>query len=47
MNEVGQRFERGEFYIPEMLIAARTMQSALAILSLLLPWVEYMLRVRL
>jgi len=33
MNEVGQRFERGEFYIPEMLIAARTMQSALAILK--------------
>jgi len=33
MNEVGQRFEKGEFYIPEMLIAARTMQAALAILK--------------
>ena len=33
MNEVGQRFERGEFYIPEMLVAARTMQAALAILK--------------
>jgi 5-methyltetrahydrofolate--homocysteine methyltransferase len=33
MNEVGRRFECGEFYIPEMLIAARTMQAALAILK--------------
>ncbi|MGD0878342.1 MAG: corrinoid protein [Anaerolineales bacterium] len=33
MNEVGRRFENGEFYIPEMLIAARTMQAALAILK--------------
>ncbi len=33
MNEVGRRFESGEFYIPEMLIAARTMQAALAILK--------------
>ena len=33
MNEVGRRFENGEFYIPEMLIAARSMQAALAILK--------------
>lgn len=33
MNEVGRRFECGDFYIPEMLIAARTMQAALAILK--------------
>jgi 5-methyltetrahydrofolate--homocysteine methyltransferase len=33
MNEVGRLFENGEFYIPEMLVAARTMQSALAILK--------------
>lgn len=29
MTEVGDRFEKGEYYIPEMLIAARAMQSAL------------------
>ncbi len=33
MNEVGRRFEAGEFYIPEMLVAAHTMQAALAILK--------------
>jgi 5-methyltetrahydrofolate--homocysteine methyltransferase len=33
MNEVGHRFEVGEFYIPEMLISARSMQAALAILK--------------
>ena len=33
MNEVGHRFEAGEFYIPEMLISARSMQAALAILK--------------
>ncbi len=33
MSEVGARFERGEFYVPEMLIAARAMQSGLAILK--------------
>ncbi|MGA2111072.1 MAG: corrinoid protein [Anaerolineales bacterium] len=36
MSEVGARFERGEFYVPEMLIAARAMQSGLAILRPLL-----------
>ncbi len=33
MREVGRRFEEGEFYVPEMLIAARAMQSGLAILK--------------
>jgi len=32
MNEVGTRFESGEMYVPEMLIAARAMQSGLGIL---------------
>lgn len=29
MREVGDRFEKGEFYVPEMMIAARAMQVAL------------------
>lgn len=33
MTEVGARFERQEFYVPEMLVAARAMQSGLAILK--------------
>jgi 5-methyltetrahydrofolate--homocysteine methyltransferase len=33
MAEVGARFERAEFYVPEMLIAARAMQAGLAILK--------------
>jgi 5-methyltetrahydrofolate--homocysteine methyltransferase len=32
MSEVGARFERGEFYVPEMLISARAMKSGLALL---------------
>jgi 5-methyltetrahydrofolate--homocysteine methyltransferase len=36
MAEVGERFERNEFYVPELLIAARAMQGALAILKPLL-----------
>lgn len=32
MKEVGNRFECGEYYVPEMLIAARAMQAGLAIL---------------
>jgi len=32
MAEVGRLFECGEFYVPEMLIAARAMQSGLSIL---------------
>ncbi len=33
MKEVGRRFEAGDYYVPEMLIAARSMQSGLAILK--------------
>ncbi len=33
MAEVGRRFECGEYYVPEMLIAARAMQEGLAILK--------------
>lgn len=33
MREVGCRFEAGEFYVPEMLIAARAMQAGMAILK--------------
>src|SRR5213596_2043032 len=32
LEEVGARFERGDFFVPEMLIAARAMQGALVIL---------------
>lgn len=33
MAEVGSRFEQGDFFVPEMLIAARAMQAGLAILK--------------
>ncbi len=33
MTDVGDRYERGEFYVPEMLVAARTMQSGLKLLK--------------
>ena len=33
MSEVGKLFEEGEFFVPEMLIAARAMQSGLAVLK--------------
>lgn len=33
MREVGCRFEEGDYYVPEMLIAARAMQSGMAILK--------------
>jgi 5-methyltetrahydrofolate--homocysteine methyltransferase len=36
MREAGDRFEREEFYVPELLIAGRAMQAALAILKPLL-----------
>ena len=36
MGEVGRLFEEGEYYVPEMLIAARAMQAGLAILKPLL-----------
>ncbi len=33
MAEVGKRFEDGEYFVPEMLVAARAMQDGLAILQ--------------
>lgn len=33
MAEVGRLFEAGEYYVPEMLISARAMQTGLAILK--------------
>jgi len=36
MDEVGNRFESGEFFVPEMLIAARAMKTGVAILRPLL-----------
>lgn len=36
MDEVGRRFENGEYFVPEMLISARAMQTALEVLRPLL-----------
>ena len=36
MGEVGERFERNEFFVPEMLIAARAMGAGMALLKPLL-----------
>ncbi len=33
MKEVGQRFEEGDYFVPEMLIAARAMQAGLGLLK--------------
>lgn len=33
MAEVGRRFEEGDYYVPELLIAARAMQEGLALLK--------------
>lgn len=33
MAEVGERFEQGEYFVPEMLIAARAMQQSLSLLK--------------
>lgn len=33
MDEVGRLFEEGEYFVPEMLVAARAMQSGLALLK--------------
>lgn len=33
MAEVGRRFEIGEYYVPEMLISARAMQTGMAVLK--------------
>ena len=36
MHEVGERFKREEYYVPEMLLSARAMKTSLAILKPLL-----------
>jgi len=36
MDEVGRRFENGDYFVPEMLISARAMQTALELLRPLL-----------
>ena len=36
MNEVGRRFKANEFYVPEVLLAARAMSGAMSILKPLL-----------
>lgn len=36
MDEVGQRFEAGEFFVPELLIAGRAMKAGIALLRPLL-----------
>ena len=33
MDEVGRRYKIGEYYVPEMLVAAKAMQSGLAVLK--------------
>lgn len=33
MKEVGQRFETGDYFVPEMLVSARAMQAGLAVLK--------------
>src|SRR5512140_2187901 len=33
MREVGQRFETGKYYVPEMLISARAMKAGLGLLE--------------
>jgi 5-methyltetrahydrofolate--homocysteine methyltransferase len=33
MEEVGKRFEEGDFFVPEMLVAARAMQAGLVLLK--------------
>jgi len=33
MGQVGERYTRGEYYVPEMLLAARAMKTAVAILQ--------------
>jgi 5-methyltetrahydrofolate--homocysteine methyltransferase len=40
MQEVGDRFEKGEYFVPEMLVAARAMQGGLEILKPLLASAE-------
>ncbi len=41
MSKVGQMFEEGEYFVPEMLVAARAMQGGLAILKPLLVQADF------
>ncbi len=41
MDEVGRLFQEGEYFVPEMLVSARTMQSGLALLRPLLVAEDY------
>jgi 5-methyltetrahydrofolate--homocysteine methyltransferase len=41
MAEVGRLFEEGEYYIPEMLVSARAMQTGLAVLKPYLAETQY------
>lgn len=36
MDEVGRRFERGEYFVPEMLVAARAMKEGMKVINPLL-----------
>ena len=36
MQEVGDRFEKGDYFVPEMLVAARAMERSLGLLKPLL-----------
>ena len=36
MDEIGDRFQKGELFVPELLVAAKTMQKAMALLKPLL-----------
>ena len=40
MNEVGRRFKNNEFYVPEVLIAARAMHAGMDVLKPLLSEAE-------
>lgn len=40
MQEVGDRFEKGEYFVPEMLVAARAMENSLGLLKPLLASAE-------
>jgi 5-methyltetrahydrofolate--homocysteine methyltransferase len=41
MSKVGQLFEEGEYFVPEMLVAARAMQGGLALIKPLLVQADY------
>jgi methanogenic corrinoid protein MtbC1 len=41
MNEVGARFEANQIFVPEMMVAARTMQNGLAVIEPLIAKDEF------